>query len=429
MFNGIFITSACCHGLSLKTVKQSRTLTTNTNFMKKKFLLQPMVWSMILILLSCQKNEVRDNSNELLISKINSWLEKQKSEKQPNKASNIDLLKENIDFSALKFEGLNENEQFVVVPVKENYKIRKNIDKNTHATLLLVRDKTGNILRGNIVLYFPENNQQMNEIPHNTFYKMYAEKDLDCNGLFRFLSPTGTWMFQREYKNRKMSSFGFVKPDDTKAKTSTDCTLYFLNLYFWVDGVIVAQQTIYLGSICSSGGCDDGQNQSLCPDYGAGGGSGDGSNEPPEPCCISDPNVQFSSELSNTIRHDCGLEGIDPLTGNPTKPCIHEWTFHRWHFLWYNWDFTSFTNTNLEKEGGVWKFKTIAFQSVSRNGQLPPCASSECTINTANASISADGLTAKLILKYTIENRVACYQWWTPNNSIHTIKTDWSPPS
>jgi len=123
------------------------------------------------------------------------------------------------------------------------------------------------------------------------------------------------------------------------------------------------------------------------------------------------------------------LEGVNPITGNPTKSCTHEWTFHKWHMLWYNWDFTSFTNTGLEKEAGLWKFKTIAFQSVTRNGQLPPCISSSCTVNAPNTSISADGLTAKLILKYTIENRVACYQWWSPGDFKNTIAQDWSPPS
>src|SRR5688500_8275059 len=116
--------------------------------MRNKFLLQPMLWAMIVVLFSCQKDPIQDNSNDLLISKVNTWLDKQKSTKQPNKAANIDLLKENINFSALKFENLNANEQFIVIPINENYKIKKNIDKNTHAILLLVQNKTGSILRG-----------------------------------------------------------------------------------------------------------------------------------------------------------------------------------------------------------------------------------------------------------------------------------------
>jgi hypothetical protein len=381
---------------------------------------------MVLILASCQKDVEKKNDHDELISKIYSWLEKQKSPNQPNKAANIDLLKENIDFSTLKFEPFTNNEQFIVIPIKENYKIKKNIEKNTPAVLLLVQDKPGNIIRGNIVQYFPENNQPMNSIPDNTFSKMYAEKKLECNGLFRFLSPTARWMYQREYKNGQLSSFGFVKADNTQARTTTDCTLYFLILTLWVDGVPVAKEAIYLGQICETD-CDDAVNQSLCPDYGD--GSGGVSTAPTQAtCCIPDPNAQFSYEKTNITRDDCGLEGVNPLTGNPTKTCIHSWTFDKWHLLWYNWDFTAFTSTDLEKIGGLWKFQTATFRSVARNGQLPPCGSSECTVNAANASISEDKLRAKLNLSYTIANRLTCFGWWSPGYVTSTVSNDWSPP-
>ena len=419
--------SACCHGLCLKTGKQSKTITIHTNFMRRSLLFLPILWAMMLILASCQKDADRKNNNDELISKIYSWLDKQKSANQPNKAANVDLLKENIDFLALKFEHFTNNEQFIVIPIKEKYKIEKHIDKNTPSVLLLVQDKAGSIIRGNIVQYFPENNQPMNSIPDNTFSKMYAEKNLECNGLFRFLSPTGRWLFQREYRNGKMRAFGFVKADNnSEARITTDCTLYFLILTLWVGGVPVAQEAIYLGQVCESN-CDDAVNQSLCPDYGNGAG-GVSAAPAPETCCIPDPNAQFSHQRTDITRDDCGLEGVDPITGNPTKSCIHSWTFHRWNLLWYNWDFTCFTHTELEKIGGLWKFKTATFRSVARNGQLPPCVSSECTVNAANPSISADRLRTKLNLSYTISNRLICYNWWPPGNVTSTISNDWPPP-
>lgn len=382
---------------------------------------------MMLILASCQKVAEKQTNNDELISKIYSWLDKQKSPSQPNKAANIDLLKENMDFSALRFEPFTENEQFIVIPIKEDYKIKKNIDKNTLPVLLLVQDKPGNIIRGHMVQYSPENNQPMHSIPDNTFSKMYAEKTLDCNGLFRFLSPTGRWLFQREYKNGKMKSFGFVSADtNPQARTSTDCTYYFLILTLWVDGVVFSQEAIYLGEVCESN-CDDAFNQSLCPDYDSGGAGGNPS-QAQETCCIPDPNTQFSYEKTNITRDDCGLEGIDPITGNPTKSCIHSWTFDRGRLLWYSWDFTCFTHTDLEKVAGLWKFKTATFRNVTRSGQLPPCVSSECTVNAANPSISADRLRAKLNLSYTISNRLTCYNWWSPGNVTSTIANDWAPP-
>ena len=425
--------SACCHGLCLKTVKQSKTFTINTKIMRKTFLFLSILGGALIVLFSCQKEAEKTNSNDQLTKKVNSWLDNQKSPSQPNKASNIDLLKDNLNFSEERFEELNQNERFLIIPVNEDYETKKNIDKKTVLVLLLVMDKSTNIIRGNLVLYSPEDNRRLNEIPNYTFFKMYNNQSLDCNGMFNFLSVTGRRMYQREYKDGKLHSFGYVKasnkPDEAlnqaESRTETDCTYFFYILTWWVDGVPVYQETIFLGSICV-GGCDDPMNQTLCPDNGGGSGGGGVGGE--ETCCIPDPNVQFSHEQTNINSDVCGFEGTNPITGNPTKSCTHTWIFDHWSALWFNWNFIAITNTNLEKEGQLWKFKTVTFQNVARDGQLPYCVSSECTVNSNNPSISADKTRAKLILNYTITNRVTCYSWWSPNSITSNISTDWPAP-
>ena len=253
--------------------------------MRKTFLLPLILWATMLVLFSCQKEFEKQNTNNTrgeLISKVNGWLDKQKSPIQPNKAANIDLLKDNLNFTELRFEDLNQSEKFLIIPVNEDYETKKNIDKKTVLILLLVMDKSTNIIRGNLVLYSPEDNHLLNEIPKHTFFKMYNNKSLDCNGLFNFLSVTGRRMYQREYKDGKLHSFGYVKASNNKpdeasnqavARTETDCTHYYYILTWWIDGVPVYQEAIYLGSICV-GGCDDPMNQTLCPDDGGGGGGG-----------------------------------------------------------------------------------------------------------------------------------------------------------
>jgi len=403
--------------------------------MRKTFLLPLILWATMLVLISCQKEFEKQNTNNThgeLISKVNSWLDKQKSPIQPNKAANIDLLKDNLNFSELKFEELNQNEKFLIIPVNEDYETKKNIDKKTILVLLLVMDKSTNIIRGNLVLYSPEDNERLNEIPNHTFFKMYNEKSLDCNGLFNFLSVTGRRMYQREYKDGKLRSFGYVKASNNKpdeasnlavVRTETDCTYYFYILTWWIDGVPVYQEAIYLGSICV-GGCDDPMNQTLCPDNGGGGGGGGLGGE--ETCCIPDPNAQFISSPIPNREIECGLEGVNPITGNPTKLCTTRWKFDTWHLLWYTWSFVALTNTNVEKESNIWKFKTISFQNVIRKGDVPSCISSTCTVNSTNTSISADQVKAKLIIDYTIENRVSCIQWWTPDGNSNSMNDEWS---
>ena len=220
--------------------------------MRKTFPLHPVLWAMMAVLVSCQKETEKTNSNDQLTKKVNSWLDNQKSPSQPNKAANIDLLKDNLNFSEQRFEELNQNERFLVIPVNEDYEIKKNIDKKTVLVLLLVMDKSTNIIRGNLVLYSPEDNQRLNNIPNYTFFKMYNKTTLDCNGLFNFLSVTGRRMYQREYKDGKLRSFGYVKasnkPDEASnqaaARTEADCTYYFYILTWWIDGIPVYQEAI-----------------------------------------------------------------------------------------------------------------------------------------------------------------------------------------
>ena len=93
--------------------------------MRKTFLLPLILWATMLGLFSCQKEFEKQNTNNVhseSISKVNGWLDKQKSPTQPNKAANIDLLKENIDFSSLKSEEFNQNEKFIVITIKKNTK-------------------------------------------------------------------------------------------------------------------------------------------------------------------------------------------------------------------------------------------------------------------------------------------------------------------
>ena len=403
--------------------------------MRKTFLLPLILWATILVLFSCQKEfekQNTDNSHDELILKVNDWLDKQKSPTQPNKAANIDLLKDNLNFSALNFEELNQNEEFLIIPVNEDYETKKNIDRKTVLVLLLVMDKSTNIIRGNLVLYSPEDNHRLNEIPKNTFFKMYNNKSLDCNGLFNFLSVTGRRMYQREYKDGNFHSFGYVKASNkAEGRTEADCTYYFYILTWWIDGIPVYQEAFFLGSICA-GACDDPNNQTLCPDDGGGGGGGGGVGTLviEETCCIPDPNAQVTVTNGSESQWQCASEDTDPVSGNPTKTCIHKWSFQHNQLLWYSWDFISQTFADFEKISGVWYFKsTPTFQGVTTSGQLPACLSSKCTSTAANISVGAHRRSGTLFLTYTIETKVTCFIWSQPRYDVNTVEATLIPPA
>ena len=156
-------------------------------------------------------------------------------------------------------------------------------------------------------------------------------------GCFVFLSPTGRWMYEREYKNGKLSSFGYVKASNNfEGRSETDCTYFFFILTLWLEGVAVAQEVTYLGRICESP-CDDPNNQTLCPD-GGGGGSGGGSGAGDanlEDFCINAAISQFQQEVNSvqTISQTQSIyiSNIDQITKNKNP---------KWRILkgWSGWN-------------------------------------------------------------------------------------------
>ena len=81
--------------------------------MRKTFLLQPILWAMTLLLFSCQKEfeKSHDNTNKELISKINSWLDSRKPAQKQTQAENVELLKNNLEFSNLQIEESGRGEK------------------------------------------------------------------------------------------------------------------------------------------------------------------------------------------------------------------------------------------------------------------------------------------------------------------------------
>lgn len=386
--------------------------------MRKTFLLQPVLWATVLILFSCKKEEEKANPNDQWLKKVHSWLDNQKSPSQPNKAANIDLLKDNLNLSKLKIEELNQNEKFLIVPVNEDYETKKNIDKKTVLILLLVTDRSTNIIRGNLVLYSPEVGQPLNEIPNYTFSKMYNNKSIDCNGSFNFQSVTGRRIYQREYKDGKLHSFGYIKasnkPDEASnqvaERTEADCTYYYYIFTWWIDGVPVSQEAIYLGSICA-GGCDDPNNQTLCPDDGGGGGGGDGVEYD---ACISAAVSGFQSEaygaqsVSQTIGFD--ISSITEITKNKNP---------KWKILdgWSGWHLESQelgVIKLIDAQTNQWAWKSLTHGSITMVGSQPPGVSIEYNQGVGTPSFTPETAAATIVLyggmslNYNVTYRLIC---------------------
>jgi hypothetical protein len=246
------------------------------NMKKTKWLLGGSILLVVMLfLISCQKELADGSSANANVAKVNSWVETQKAAVLPGKVANIELLKANLNFSGLKIEKSNDNEQLLIVPVKDNFKTLRNISEKTNVKLVLIIDKEGKVRKGNIVQYTPPNGQASNDIPDNTFYNIFNTAESVSDGQFRFLSVTGRWLYQLDYKDGKMQSYGIIQPGSAGSNTGTSRTntcldWYLIITYYLPDGTTY-QTREYIGTTCD--GCGSTMNQTLCPDDNGGGNS------------------------------------------------------------------------------------------------------------------------------------------------------------
>jgi hypothetical protein len=182
------------------------------------------------------------------------------------------LIKTNLDFSKLRIENSEGNEQLVIVPIKEQFKMIKHVDAKTVVNLLIVLDQYGNIRKGNLVLFIPDNGEP-SIIPDNTFYAIFNTAEPKCNGNFHFLSVSGRLLYQLNYENKKLRSAGIVKNKEgnISGRTMGCIDWYLVTTYYYDDGTTSTEEE-YLGRTCD--GCDDPNLQSICPDDGNGGNGG-----------------------------------------------------------------------------------------------------------------------------------------------------------
>lgn len=234
---------------------------------------------MMLVFFSCRKDasdETANDSkfNDQVISKVKLWLEEQKAHMFEFKAANIDLLKENLEYSNLNIEVSGNNEKIIIIPINENFKQKRITDKNSIPNLVLIMSTSGDIRKGNVVLFKPKNNGTYSKVPKNTFYNIFNTAFVNCDGQFQFLSIAGKLQYQLEFEQGKLASASSLKNEEKKIDTRLNsiCINWCLVTTYYVDGIPVYQTSEYVGTTCSDD-CYNPDYMSLCPDGGGGGGN------------------------------------------------------------------------------------------------------------------------------------------------------------
>jgi hypothetical protein len=405
--------------------------------MRNKISILQFIGVATIFLVSCRKDaEQEKQADSVVVSSVNLWLDSKRPIDNTMRANNVEMLKNSLDFSKLRYEILSEKEKFLIIPISNKYKEVGRFEQNSILNLLLVIDESGIIKRGNISEYIPEHGIQASELSLNSFSNLYNNKIINSEGAFKFLSIGGRWLYQYTFKNGKFSSVALVKPDSSSPNNSssrtTGCTKwYWVTTYYNSNGEVIDEVWQYIGTTCTGSGgvCSDPLNASLCPDMDSGGDATENT------CCITDPNAQLT--VSNGYEADwvCADQGLNPISGNLTKKCTVIWNFQRCRLLFYSWGFISKTIADFEKVAGEWQFITTSsplspsFEGVTLNGQLPPCVSSRCESVTPNLSVGANKKSGTLILSYTIETKVTCLNWGSPRYDYGTVQATLIPPA
>lgn len=199
------------------------------------------------------------------------------AKKKSNKIGNIELLQENLNFTAAMIEHRDASRCYLVIPIRDKVVSEKKLDANSSLFLLLLTDNEGNIKTGKIAYYTPQDGQKLSTLSPNTFTDIFNDRSISHNGKFRFMDITGGWLYQCEYRDGKKYSFGYVtskNPDSTSRKTNTEgCTDWYLVTTIVYSNGMTTSWRDYIGTTCDSDPCDEGAYMILCSPDGSTGGS------------------------------------------------------------------------------------------------------------------------------------------------------------
>lgn len=280
--------------------------------------LKPFVGCVIYILLAvvgCRKSDTNESINSFK-GEISSYLESQKfASTNPSAATvdanrNIDLLKNNLDFSLATTERLDEETNLVVIPVKNRLVAEKNLDKVSILTLLLITNNEKKIISSNIVYFLPADQNKRSVLPENTFSNLLGGKEVALDGIYKMLTLSGRWLSQFTIKNKKLSSVGTVEKKktvgDNSGRTNTCTNWYLITTIYWVDGSVTRTEE-YIGTTCGDNCGGNGGYATVCgvePEE-SGGGSDVISSE--EDASTTDSDTAPSASLTGDIDLDADL--------------------------------------------------------------------------------------------------------------------------
>ena len=201
-----------------------------------------------LISSSCKKDTTQEQlstteSRNELIAKATNWLDLQKTTATTYHGNKIDYLKAFLDFNELQVEKYKQNDQLIIIPVKEGFESGTNKGKNPATYLVLVLSTELGITKGNVIQF--TSGTEHRQVPQNTFSKLFTYQDIAVDGKFAVLSASDRLLYELNFERGILKSFS-IKNKGVDSKSSAkalECIHWYWVTY--LDGVEISREFLY----------------------------------------------------------------------------------------------------------------------------------------------------------------------------------------
>ena len=205
------------------------------------------------------------------------WLKNQINIALPVKSKNILSIINSIEINKKYVENFRNRENLIIIPLKNNYFSQYIRDHQKPLQfLLIVEDNKGNIRRGDIVLFFPEETN-LKFLPKNSFNDFFNNCKFPSNGSLSLVNLGDLKQYEVEFYGGHMKASRIWSSknqggigNESLSNVSLYCTEWYMVTTYYFDNGHTEQTEVYLGTTCSN--CRPNERCDQIGDDGSGGG-------------------------------------------------------------------------------------------------------------------------------------------------------------
>ncbi len=218
------------------------------------------------------------------IDEIKGWLDEQGDSSRPRTNEFISLIKNYADFENMYYEEYDDYQALLIIPIHSIY-FSQNIElgKNPLQFLIIRENNEGLILRGDFVLFYPDD-PNIISLPERTFERFFTAHKSEQNGRFVLLTFADRKIAEYEIINDTLQSATFLTGENAEEHgLRSGCNYYTVVRYYYdlQTGEILGYDIIWEGTVCDNNCLPW---ETLCDEQGGGGGISP--EQEPEPCSV-----------------------------------------------------------------------------------------------------------------------------------------------